>query len=154
MRSAVAQVKAGADALCLGDHCSGDMCSPAAYRRFLFPCHEELSRRVPCPIILHTCGETSDRIGMFAESTISCFHYDTRVQAARATALANGRISIMGGVSNVAALLAGDEARIAAEVQAALDAGVNIIGPECAIPLRTKMRSLACIREALMRCLD
>lgn len=149
IRSAIAQVRAGADALCLGDHCSRDMCSPATYREFLFPLHQEMARRVPCPVILHACGETSDRMDVFADTTLSCFHFDTRVPAKTAAGLAGGKIALMGGVSNIESLLPGDEAHIAADVRQAMNAGVNIIGPECAVPLNTGMRSLKAVTEAV-----
>ncbi|MHB0935748.1 MAG: uroporphyrinogen decarboxylase family protein [Armatimonadota bacterium] len=150
VRSALAQIRAGADALCLGDHCSRDMCSPATYREFLFPLHQAFARRVPCPVILHACGETSDRIDAFADSTLSCFHYDTRVPAKTAARLAGGKIALMGGVSNIESLLPGDEGRIAADVRSAMAAGVNVIGPECAVPLNTGMRSLKAVTEAVI----
>lgn len=148
-RSAMAQIEAGADALCFGDHCSRDMCSPQVYRRFLMPHHVEFARRVPCPLILHTCGQTSDRIADFSQTGLACFHYDTRVPAETAVREAGGRIALMGGVSNVASLRAADEARIHANVRTAVAAGIPIIGPECAIPLDTPMRALRAIRQAL-----
>jgi len=150
VRSAIAQVRAGADALCLGDHCSRDMCSPTTYHEFLLPLHREIARRVPCPVILHACGDTADRLDAFAVTGLSCFHYDTRVPAKTAVALAGGKIALMGGVSNIESLLPGDEARIAADVRDALAAGINIIGPECAVPLNASMRSLRAITEAVI----
>ena len=149
LRSAIAQVKAGADVLCLGDHCSRDMCSPATYRRFLQPQHAALAREAPCPLVLHTCGDTSDRIPAFAETGLPCFHFDTRVPAAEAARLAGGRMTLMGGVSNLAGLLGGDPAVIRAEVASAVAAGVRVIGPECAVPLNAPLASLQAIAPAL-----
>lgn len=149
VRSALAQIKAGADVLCLGDHCSMDMCSPDTYREFLFPMHQQLAREIPCPVVLHTCGDTADRIASFAETTLSGFHFDTRVPAAKAVQLAGGRMSIMGGVSNIHSLLHGNVESIRADVAKAVEAGVNIIGPECAVPLDTKLASLKAISSAL-----
>lgn len=149
IRSAMAQIKAGADVLCLADHCSHDVCSSGTYREFLFPLHREIARRVCCPLVLHTCGDTSDRIHLFAETGLSCFHYDTRVPAEKAVELSDGKISLMGGVSNVASLLGGDEERIRSDARAAFSAGVNVIGPECAVPLNTKMHSLRLIKKSV-----
>jgi [methyl-Co(III) methanol-specific corrinoid protein]:coenzyme M methyltransferase len=154
LRSAVAQACAGAHVLCLADHCSREMCSPSVYRDLLLPRHRMLSRRIPCPVVLHTCGDTSDRIPMFAETGFDCFHYDTRVPAVEAVRLAGGRISLMGGVSNVASLLHCDEGRIATEVAEAMRRGVDIIGPECAIPLRTPVRALKALSEAVRNCAE
>ncbi|HEY3417472.1 MAG TPA: uroporphyrinogen decarboxylase family protein, partial [Armatimonadota bacterium] len=95
VRSAYAQIHAGADAICLGDHCSRDMCSPETYREFLFPLHQKLARRIPCPVVLHACGDTADRLPLIADTALSCFHFDTRVPPAQAHELANGRIALM-----------------------------------------------------------
>jgi [methyl-Co(III) methanol-specific corrinoid protein]:coenzyme M methyltransferase len=148
LRSALAQVAAGADVLCLADHCSRDLCSPATYRDFVLPLHRQLVPRIPCPVALHTCGDTSDRIPAFATSGITCFHYDTRVPAATARALAGERLALMGGVSNVEALLPGDQEVIQAQVRAALSARTNIIGPECAVPLGAPLAGLRGIGRA------
>lgn len=60
---ALAQVECGADALTLADHCTRDLCSPLAYRDFLAEIHRKLGERIPVPLILHICGDTSDRLG-------------------------------------------------------------------------------------------
>ena len=39
--------------------------------------------------------------------------------------------------------------QVKAEVQALLEAGVQIVGPECAVPLVTPNRNLAAIVEAV-----
>ncbi|MHB9024468.1 MAG: uroporphyrinogen decarboxylase family protein [Armatimonadota bacterium] len=153
IRSAYAQIHAGADAICLGDHCSRDMCSPVMYRDFLLPLHQKIARRIPCPVVLHTCGDTADRLPLFAETSFSCFHFDTRVPAALAKTQIQGRISLMGGISNLDALRGGDRAWMRSEVRAALDAGVEVIGPECAIPLDTSMHNLKMIKAALQQLL-
>lgn len=149
VRSAIAQIKAGADVLCLADHCSHDMVSAKTYKEFLFPLHKAISGRVHCPLVLHTCGETSDRIHLFADTGFSCFHYDTCVPAKKTVELSNGKISLMGGISNIFSLLNGDEKRIMSDVKSALSAGINVIGPECALPLNTKMQSLKLIRKSV-----
>lgn len=149
VRSALAQIEAGADVICLADHCSRDMCSAEAYRSLLFELHREITQEVPCPIVLHTCGDTSDRIDSFASTGIAGFHYDTRVAARTARDLAGDSIALVGGVNNVESLLACDEARIRVDVLQAVSAGIDIIGPECAIPLGTPMRSLRMIMQAI-----
>jgi len=149
VRSAEAQIRAGADLLCLGDHCSRDMCSPLTYRDFLLPLHRRLVQQITCPLVLHTCGDTADRIEAIAESGIGCFHYDTRIPAAVARRLAGDRMALMGGISNINSLLPADEAAIRADVRQALNAGINVIGPECAIPLSTPLACLRAIREAV-----
>ena len=67
---AEAQIAAGADAITLGDHCTRDLCSPDAYREFLAEIHQELHERICCPLILHICGDTSDRLDYIRQTGI------------------------------------------------------------------------------------
>lgn len=147
VRSALAQIEAGADLLCLADHCSRDMCAPWSYRELLLPLHRLLVERIPAPLVLHACGDTSDRIDAFAESGIACFHVDTRVPHICARQLAGKRMALMGGVSNITSLLPADEAAIHDNVHRACIAGFDIIGPECAVPLTTTLASLRSIGD-------
>ena len=146
-----AQIDAGADALLLGDHCSADLCSPATYRDFLQPVHRELAQRIPCPLVLHTCGHTADRIALFADTGVACFHIDTVVPAVEAARLSGGRMRLMGGVNNPQSLLRFDREVIAGQVRDAIAAGVAIIGPECAVPLNCPYESLVFVREEVLR---
>jgi len=58
----LAQIEAGADALTVPDHATGDLVSGDYYRRFLLDLHTELVERLPAPLILHICGRTLDRM--------------------------------------------------------------------------------------------
>ncbi len=144
---ALAQIDAGADALCLADHATRDLCAPDAYASFLKPIHEELSERIPCPIILHICGETSDRLPYIRETGFECFHFDSKVRAARARELAGDRLSLMGGTSNMAVVREGTPETIAADIREKHAAGVDILGPECAVPLDAPWKNLGLIAE-------
>ena len=146
---AAAQFEAGADALCLGDHATGDLVSAGTYRKFLFPIHQELAERIGGPVVLHICGDTSDRLPDIARTGFACFHYDTKVPAARARELAGDRLALMGGVNDPVTLASGDVDGVRREVRAALDAGIDIIAPECAVPLDAPLRGLLAIRQAV-----
>ncbi len=137
-----AQIAAGADALCIADHATGDLVSPKMYRDFLLPYHQELTQRLGCPSVLHICGNTLSRIRYIRESGFDAFHFDSKVDAVQAVAETEGRISLVGGVSNIQALYNGTPDLVAEEVRYALRAGVRIIGPECAVPLRTPLENL------------
>jgi len=132
---AQAQIEAGADALCLGDHATRDLCSPDAYRDFLRDVHAELVQRIPCPLILHICGDTSDRIGYIRETAVPCFHFDSKVPAMRARELAGERLALMGGTSNLTVIRSGTHEQIAADIRGKLQARIDTLGPECAVPL-------------------
>ena len=140
-----AQLEAGADCLLLADHATSDLCSPAAYEQFLLPLHQRLADEIDAPLILHICGDTRDRIGMIARTGLDCFHWDTKTGGpVTVRSLAGDAIALMGGVGNMPLLRATPEA-ITAQANEALSAGIDVIGPECAIPLTTPLANLLAI---------
>jgi [methyl-Co(III) methanol-specific corrinoid protein]:coenzyme M methyltransferase len=145
VRFARAQVEAGADCILLGDHATRDLCSPAAYRDFLAPIHARLAEEIPAPTILHICGNTTDRIGMIAETGLDCFHWDTACgPPAEVRRLAGEKLALMGGISN-RMLLRGTADEAAEAAKQAWRDDIDVIGPECAIPLPTPLANLKAI---------
>ena len=147
----LAQIEAGADALTLGGHATRDLCSPDTYLDFLMDIHRELAERIPGPIILHICGNTADRIGYIAATGVACFHFDSKVAASEARHLAGERLSLMGGTSNFDIVRKGTPETIAADVRDKKAAGIDIIGPECAVPLDAPYENLRLIAEEAKR---
>ena len=131
----LAQIEAGVDALCLADHATRDLCSPEAYRDFLQETHQELEERLPCPLVLHICGDTSDRIPYIRETGLPCFHFDSKVPTKTARQLAGEKLALMGGTDNIDVIRNGDEETVRRDVEEKLKYGIDIIGPECAVPL-------------------
>jgi [methyl-Co(III) methanol-specific corrinoid protein]:coenzyme M methyltransferase len=137
-----AQIDAGADCLLLADHATRDLCSPAAYSQFLEDVHARLAATISVPLILHICGNTSDRIGMIADTGVACFHWDTRTGSpAEVRKLAGERLALMGGINNIR-LLQGTPEEISSLARSAAEASIDIIGPECAVPLTTPLANL------------
>lgn len=147
LRFARAQIEAGADCLLLGDHATRDLCGPAMYTEFLEPLHARLAAEIECPLILHICGNTADRIAAIARTGLACFHYDTTTgPPAEARRAAGDRLALMGGISNFRLLRESPEI-IARDTAEARDAGIDIIGPECAVPLATPLANLLAINK-------
>ena len=145
----IAQLEAGADALTLPDHATGDLVSGEYYKRFLQDMHTEFVEEIPIPLILHICGRTIDRMGYIAETGIAAFHFDSKNAPAEAMAEIAGRIALVGNINNPETLFAKGPEAVRAEVMANLDAGVQLIGPECAIPLQTAIENLTEIPRAV-----
>ena len=146
-----AQIEAGADALCLGDHATRDLCSPEAYREFLQAVHSELNERIPCPLILHICGETSDRLRHIRETGIDCFHYDSKVPDSTARRLAGDRLALMGGTSNIEVIRNGGEEEAVRDMEEKLAEHIDILGPECAVPLDAPYRNMKVLAEEVKK---
>lgn len=145
----LAQIAAGADVLCIADHATGDLVGPWTYRDLLLPYHQELTRRLGCPTILHICGNTLDRLDDICRSGFDCFHFDSKVNACDAVRAVDGRISLMGNVNNPEVLLHGTPEQAAEQARRAMAAGVQVIGPECAVPLRTPLENLKAVSRAV-----
>jgi [methyl-Co(III) methanol-specific corrinoid protein]:coenzyme M methyltransferase len=148
---AKAQLEAGADAIVWADHATGDLVRNTMYRDFLLPYHQELVPQVPAPVILHCCGPTLDRIQYFREGGFAAFHFESQVPPDKAVAETAGKIKLAGNVNNPVTLFSRGPAEVRAEAQRAIDAGVHIIAPECAVPLQTAVANL---KEIVQTCLD
>lgn len=145
-----AQIQAGADAITLADHATGDLISPQMYYKFLLPIHKEIIQRIGAPIILHICGNCADRLYYFVEAGFDAYHFEWQVDAREAVKVVNGKMSLIGNISNIT-LFRGKPENIYTQTRYSIEAGVNIIAPECAIPLRTPLQNLKAIVEAAKR---
>jgi [methyl-Co(III) methanol-specific corrinoid protein]:coenzyme M methyltransferase len=145
-----AQFAAGADVVTLADHATGDLCSPDTYRDFLFPVHQEVTKMINGPLMLHICGRTADRIPYIAKEGFAAFHFDSKNDLAEATAVAarEGQ-KLVGNINNPDVLYAGTPEDVRNSVFAAAKAGVQLIGPECAVPLRTPNANLKAVADAV-----
>jgi [methyl-Co(III) methanol-specific corrinoid protein]:coenzyme M methyltransferase len=139
---ALAQIQAGADIICLADHASGGIISPLAYRDFLLPLHQEIFSAIGAPTVLHCCGNTTDRVKYFAASGVDCYHFESQVDIDSAVAEARGKMTLMGNINNPTVLLQGSLEDVRYACEKAIQAGVQILSPECAVPLTTPLENL------------
>jgi len=144
-----AQIDAGADALTLPDHATGDLVSGEYYDRFLKEMHTEFVDQIPIPLILHICGRTVDRMGFIAETGMAAFHFDSKNTPAESMDAVKNRISLVGNINNPETLYSKGPEVVRQEVINNLEAGVQLIGPECAIPLQTPIECLQEIPRAV-----
>ena len=142
-------MKRGADALTLPDHATGDLVSGAYYDRYLRDLHIEFADRIPIPLILHICGRTVDRMAYIAQTGMAAFHYDSKNDPNESIGIVKDRIALVGNINNPETLFAKDPQAVREEVYQNLDAGVDMIGPECAIPLQTAIENLKEIPKAV-----
>lgn len=148
---AKAQLEAGADAIVWADHATGDLVRNTMYRDILLPYHQQLIPQVPGPVILHCCGPTLDRIQFFREAGFAAFHFESQVPPDKAMAETAGKLKLAGNINNPVTLFSRGPAEVRFEAQRAIDAGVHIIAPECAVPLQT---TIANLREIVQTCED
>ena len=137
-----AQIDAGADVLTFPDHATGDLVSGAYYDKFLLEIHQEMVERLDVPLILHICGKTTDRMDGIARSNMAAFHFDSKNDPQESMDIIDGRIALVGNINNPVTLYSKGPEEVREEVFRAMDAGVDMIAPECAIPLATKLENL------------
>ena len=63
--------------------------------------------------------------------------------------IVDGRIGLVGNINNPETLFARGPEEVRREVYRCMDAGVNMIAPECAVPLATKLENLMEIPKAV-----
>ena len=146
-----AQIDAGADALTLPDHATGDLVSSEYYQRYLRELHIEFVDQIPIPLILHICGKTEDRMEYIAQTGMAAFHYDSKNNPQLSMGIVHDRISLVGNVNNPETLYSKGPQQVQEEVCRNLDAHVHLVGPECAIPLQTPIENLKAIPAAVAR---
>lgn len=147
---AEAQREAGADAVTLADHATGDLVSASMYEQLLWPLHRRIAQECQAPLILHICGNTADRLDLIARTGLACFHFESKVPAKLARDTVGDRIALMGDLNNPELLLHGTPEQVRQAAREAHAAGVDIISPECAVPLTTPTANLKAIAEAFV----
>lgn len=147
--SARAQFQAGADIVVLADHATGNLVGPYHYRELLLPIHKELTAAIEGPLILHVCGNCSDRLELFADAGFDAYHFEWQVDAGEAVERIGDRMALVGNVNNPQALYQGTPEDVYQQARYAIEAGLDIIGPECAIPLTTPLENLKAIISAV-----
>lgn len=144
-----AQFQAGADAVVLADHATGNLVSGATYRDLLLPIHREITAEINGPLILHVCGNCRDRLELFADAGFDAYHFEWQVDARYAVARVGQKITLIGCVNNPKTLYQGTPDQVYEQARYAIESGVRIIGPECAIPLATPLENLKAIVSAV-----
>ncbi len=149
VRSANAQFEAGAEAIQIGEGgAGGKMLSPAMYEQWLLPVHRRLIAAIDGPTIMHICGDIRPRLHLLSQTGMTGFNFDWCIPPAEMVAAAAGRFTLMGNV-NTTDLLSGQPVEIRRQVAACLAAGVEIIGPGCAISPKCPNANLRAMAEAI-----
>ena len=63
--------------------------------------------------------------------------------------IVDGRIRLVGNINNPKTLFAQGPEEVRQEVYRCMDAGVDMIAPECAVPLATRLENILEIRSAV-----
>tara|TARA_Y100000590_G_scaffold150933_1_gene173351 strand:+ start:52 stop:351 length:300 start_codon:yes stop_codon:yes gene_type:complete len=84
-----------------------------------------------------------------AETGMASFHFDSKNTPEESMDTVEGRISLVGNINNPETLYSRTPDEVRQEVTRNLNAGVQMVGPECAIPLQTPIENLLEIPRAV-----
>ena len=80
---------------------------------------------------------------------MAAFHYDSKNEPDESMCICNQRISLVGNINNPETLYSKGPESVTAEVRKNLDARVQLVGAECAIPLQTPIENLKAIPQTV-----
>jgi [methyl-Co(III) methanol-specific corrinoid protein]:coenzyme M methyltransferase len=122
------------------------------YRDMLMPLHQEIFAAIGAPTVLHCCGNTTDRVKYFAETGVDCYHFESQVNLSSAVTDARGKMTLIGNINNPTILLTGNRQQVLRACRLAVEGGVQILSPECAVPLITPTQNLKALVECVNGC--
>jgi len=142
-----AEIRAGADAIILGDPMSStSVISPLEFARFSLPYIQRVVRHAgEVPIILHICGNTTRLIDKMIETGARYLELDWSVDLSQVRMKYGNSIGLIGNV-NPTLLLTGSTHAVEAGCKKAIDdaelSGTFILGTGCELPKNTPYENL------------
>jgi MtaA/CmuA family methyltransferase len=145
-RFALAQVKAGADIVGIGDAVASLM-NPRMYRAFAWPYERKMIdaiHQAGALVKLHICGNTSRHIADMVATGADIIDIDWMVDMGHAVATCGGRAAINGNYDPVDVLLQGTPAEVYAATLACVQAGDSkaFVSAGCEVPVETPKENL------------
>lgn len=143
---AKAQYQAGSDIVVIADPmASQDMISPNAFREFAKPALTKIASDLGGIRILHVCGYTDPILPDIIDTGFDGISVEADI--ARTKPLA-GDTRILGNVSSKKTMILGSTEDVKAESKKALEAGVDLLEPECGFSLITPIKNIKALVEA------
>lgn len=135
-------VAAGAGLISVADPtASGDLISRRQFETFVLPYQTRLIQRLRAlgaQVLVHICGETTDRLELIAGTGAAIVSVDYKVDLARAAERLQGRIALAGNLDPVAVMQSSSPEQVAEASRAAIRlAGPHsghVLMPGCDIP--------------------
>jgi uroporphyrinogen decarboxylase len=152
-----AEIKAGADAIVLGDAMSSPtVISPRHFEQFSFPFIAKVVRqaRDAVPFILHICGDATKIIDKMVETGTRYLELDSYVDLTKLRQKFGNSIGIIGNISP-SLLLNGNSKQVEEACRQAIEAaggtGAYILGSGCELPKNTPHENLDAMVKAAER---
>ncbi|MFH1351388.1 MAG: uroporphyrinogen decarboxylase family protein [Pseudomonadota bacterium] len=122
-----AVIQAGSDFIFIGDPTSsGDAISRKMWMEYGFPYTRRLVKALKAnrvKVLMHICGDTSDRLDTFVETGIDAMSVDEKVDLAYAREVMGDDVCLWGNVSPTKTLFMGTPEAVDAEARACIEKG-------------------------------
>jgi len=150
-------IEAGAKVVQMAEpSASGDMISRKHFNEVALPHIKEVFRRLSGKdliIILHICGDTTDRLDLIAESGAHIMSLDYKVKLAAARSAFAGKIAFAGNLNPVNVVQRGSHDEIVNEtikgIKEVGEGSSYIVMPGCDIPPSTPLENLQLISKTV-----
>ncbi len=141
IKFAVAQVKAGADMIGVGD-AAASLISPNAYKEFVLPLEKKLFDAIHeagAAVKLHICGNVKNHVELMAETGADIIDLDWMVPIGQTRELLGPDVTLCGNFDPAAVLLQSSAEEVAEAATACIKAGGErfILMPGCEVPPAT-----------------
>jgi MtaA/CmuA family methyltransferase len=143
---ALAQIKAGADMIGIGDAVAS-LIAPDMYKEYILPLEQELFaviHEAGAAVKLHICGNIKNHIAYMAQSGADIIDVDWMVPLDQARELVGPEITLCGNFDPSAVLLQGGPEDVAEAARECLKAGGDkfILMPGCEVPPDTPEKNI------------
>ncbi|MBN2272209.1 MAG: uroporphyrinogen decarboxylase family protein [Sedimentisphaerales bacterium] len=138
VKFALAQIKAGADMIGVGDAVAS-LIAPNAYEEFILPLEKKLFvaiHEAGAAVKLHICGNIGNHVGLMAQSGADIIDVDWMVPLDRARELAGPHVTLCGNFDPANVLLRGSAEEVGESARTCIKAGGQrfILMPGCEVP--------------------
>ncbi len=149
----VAQVKAGADVISVGDPtASGEILGPELFAEFVLPSLTEITRRIrkqKARTILHICGHIDSILKLLPASGADAFSFDASMSI-HAVRHELGDKVLMGNISTFL-LAEGPVSTISRAARRAIEDGIDIVSPACGLGTATTLKNIRAMTETVVK---
>ena len=138
-----ALVDAGADIIACEDMtASPELIAPQTYRDYEMHYQKRQFDAIAAPKILHICGRINHIVEWMAATGADALSIEPKVDIDHIRANCGSDLVLMGGVDTANTLFLKDAQAVTAECRAAMDSGIQILAPGCAISPGTPTANL------------
>lgn len=143
---AVAQIRAGADMIGVGD-AAASLIGPDMYAEFVLPLEQKLFAAIHeagTAVKLHICGNIKNNISYMAQSGADIIDVDWMVPLEKARELVGAEITLCGNFDPSGVLLQGNPKDVAEAARQCIEAGGDkfILMPGCEVPPATPEQNI------------